>query len=59
LFSDICSLRLDFNTFVIVGPQTGTTTVTIAPEIGSLCPDSFTVTVCCHSQFVFNLHFCY
>jgi hypothetical protein len=43
MFEDICWLRLDFETFSIVGPTT--TSEVDAPTAGGNCPDQFKVTV--------------
>lgn len=43
LFADICWLRLDFETFNIVGPTT--TTEVTTTTAGGNCPDQFKVTV--------------
>lgn len=43
LFADICWLRLDFETFSIVGPTT--TTEVTTTTAGGNCPDQFRVTV--------------
>jgi hypothetical protein len=54
LAPDVCTLRLDFLTFVIVGPQTGT--YTVASELSPACPDAFTVTVT--ANVLTRLHIC-
>jgi len=43
LFTDICQLRLDFETFAILGPATTTEVTTQLP--GGNCPDQMKITV--------------
>ena len=45
LFSDVCSIRLDFETFSLLGPAS-----TLEADNAHLCQDSFTVTVNDHSS---------
>ncbi len=54
----ICSLRLDFESFSIGGPDTATNSADPFPVDGGKCTDKFHVTVCTHGRKCDKLQFC-